>query len=105
MGGRSPAVIRGPACSKNIERTLSNNLKKYYSNLEKNKLIDHLEKRKIETRMFFPAIHTLLPYKESNSKFKESTQISERGLYLPSSVTLTEKHLDFISNEIIKFFI
>jgi len=75
------------------------------SNLEKNKLIDHLEKRKIETRMFFPAIHTLLPYKESDSKFKVSAKISERGLYLPSSVTLTEKHLDFISNEIIKFFI
>jgi len=75
------------------------------SNLERNKLINHLEKRKIETRMFFPAIHTLLPYKESNSKFKVSTEISGRGLYLPSSVTLTEKHLDFISNKIIEFFI
>ena len=70
----------------------------------RNKLIKHLEKRNIGTRIFYPPIHRLNPYKQSDLKFKITSDIADRGLWLPSSVTLTNNDIQIICNIIKKFF-
>jgi perosamine synthetase len=68
------------------------------------KLINYLEKQKIETRIFYPPIHRLKPYIQSDKKFKITSTISDSGLWLPSSVTLNEKQINFICKNIKNFF-
>ena len=67
-------------------------------------LIKYLEKQKIETRIFYPPIHRLTPYIQSDQKFKTTSTISDSGLWLPSSVTLNEKQIHFISKHTKNFF-
>ncbi len=69
-----------------------------------NKLIDYLKTKRIETRIFYPPVHRQKPYRQPDSKYKISSDISDRGLWLPSSVTLTDLELENICNEIQKFF-
>jgi perosamine synthetase len=71
---------------------------------KKTKLMNFLAKKNIETRIFFPAIHGLSPYKQSDRKFPISSDISKRGLWLPSSTTLTEDELFLVCNNINNFF-
>ena len=74
------------------------------SKKQKDSLIEFLKKKNIETRIFYPALHTLPPYLENNKKYKISTDIAERGLWLPSSVSLSEKQVKRICFEINNFF-
>ena len=71
---------------------------------KKNKLINFLDKKNIETRIFYPPIHKLKPYFTNNKKFPVSSEISDKGLWLPSSTTLTNKEINFICKEIKNFF-
>jgi len=71
---------------------------------KKNKLIKFLDKKNIETRIFYPPIHKLKPYFTNNKKFPVSSEISNKGLWLPSSTTLTDKEINFICKEIKNFF-
>jgi len=75
------------------------------SKKQKDSLIEFLKKKNIETRIFYPALHTLPPYLENNKKYKISTDIAERGLWLPSSVSLSEKQIKRICFEINNFLI
>ena len=62
-------------------------------------IIKHLEKNQVETRIFYPPIHRLSPYRDKDVKFKIASEISDRGRWLPSSVTLEEKDIEaLISN-------
>jgi perosamine synthetase len=70
---------------------------------KKNKLINHLEKNCIETRIFYPPIHRLKPYKDLDKNYRNSSDISDKGLWLPSSVTLENKEIDFICRKIKDF--
>jgi len=70
----------------------------------RNQIIKFLEKKNIETRIFYPPIHKLKPYSQSNAKFKVSTNISQRGLWLPSSVNLTDEKIEFICSNVKDFF-
>ena len=74
------------------------------SQKQKEKLMAYLSKRNIETRIFFPSIHGLSPYKKSDSKFPVSTDISKRGLWLPSSPNLSQNELDSVVKNITNFF-
>ena len=67
-------------------------------------LIDFLYKEGIETRIFYPPIHRLTPYKKSDRNFPVTSKISDQGLWLPSSVTLKENEIIFITKKIKKFF-
>jgi perosamine synthetase len=67
-------------------------------------LINYLEKQNIETRIFYPPIHRLKPYIQSDKKFPITSNISDRGLWLPSSVTLDDKKINLISKHIKNFF-
>ena len=70
---------------------------------KKNKLINYLEKNRIETRIFYPPIHRLKPYKDLDKNYRNSSDISDKGLWLPSSVTLANKEIDFICRKIKDF--
>ena len=74
------------------------------SQKDRNNLINFLEVNNIETRIFYPPIHKLQPYSKNHSKFFNTTEISERGLWLPSSVTLKNKEIDLICKYIRLFF-
>ncbi len=70
------------------------------SGKQRDALIDFLEQNNIQTRIFYPPIHELPPYKKSGKKFKITTEISKRGLWLPSSVTLKDNEVDYICKKI-----
>ena len=71
---------------------------------KKNKLIAYLEKNLIETRIFYPPIHRLKPYKDLDKNYRNSSELSDKGLWLPSSVTLENREIDFICRKIKDFF-
>jgi len=69
----------------------------------RNRLITHLEKHNIETRIYFPPLHRLKPYKSIDSRFKVASDISDRGLCLPSSIRLNSKQLQHVCEKINRF--
>ena len=73
------------------------------SKKKRDDLIKYLEKNHIETRMFYPPIHRLQPYRKKDPKFQITSEISDRGLWLPSSVTLTQENIQYVCKKIIAF--
>jgi len=71
---------------------------------DRDDLIKFLGEKNIETRIFYPPIHKLEPYLKNDSRFLNTVNISERGLWLPSSVTLKNKQIDLICKYIKLFF-
>ena len=71
---------------------------------KKNKLINCLEKNSIETRIFYPPIHRLKPYKDLDKNYSNSSDLSDKGLWLPSSVTLSDDDVHYVAKEIKRFF-
>lgn len=74
----------------------------------KEKLIEYLAKNQIGSRPFYPPIHTQAPYKTwseyKNAHFPVSSKVSSKGLWLPSSVSLTDKIILYICNVAKKFY-
>lgn len=66
------------------------------------RLINHLERNGIETRRFYTPLHIHPIYRQNG--FPNSSYVSQRGLYLPSSIHLTEDHITHICNKITEFF-
>jgi perosamine synthetase len=73
------------------------------SKRKRDDIIKHLKKNQIETRIFYPPIHRLSPYKDKDVKFKITSEISNRGIWLPSSVTLNEENIEYVCKKIISF--
>lgn len=71
---------------------------------ERSLLIEHLQKKMIGSRPFYPAIHTQPPYSDVKGSFPVSSHISERGLWLPSSSFLTDEDITRTCDEIRAFF-
>ena len=71
---------------------------------KRSKLINFLKKNNIQTRIFYPPIHKLPPYSTPGKKFPVSSNVSEQGLWLPSSVTIKESQIKFIASKIKEFF-
>jgi len=74
------------------------------TNKIREELINYLNKNNIGTRIFYPPIHSLNPYKNNNKKFLVSTNVSKRGLWMPSSTTLTDNELEYVCKKIKQFF-
>ena len=66
-------------------------------------LIKHLSSAGIGSRMFYPPVHKLVPYADTIGSFSNSDDISERGVWLPSSSFLTDEDIIRSCNEIKKF--
>ena len=66
-------------------------------------LIEYLNKFGIGTRKFYPPIHKLPPYQNIQGSFDVSNEISERGLWLPSSSFLTDEQIYSVCQNIKNF--
>ena len=67
---------------------------------DRDALMAHLKEHDIETRPMYPALHTLPFYsgRGPNSKY-----VAERGLWLPSSLTLTNEDIEYVCQSIRDF--
>tara|TARA_Y100000816_G_C26105446_1_gene587260 strand:+ start:519 stop:1613 length:1095 start_codon:yes stop_codon:yes gene_type:complete len=68
----------------------------------KNKVVNYLRKKKIETRPIFKPMNKLKSYRLSDKNFKNSLNIYNRGISLPSYPELKKKELMYIINNINK---
>jgi len=70
------------------------------------KLADFLRKEGIDTRFFYPPVHTQEVYKKeyTGKSFPVSEHYAKRGLWLPSSSQLTNDEIDFIISAIKRFY-
>jgi len=64
--------------------------------INRDELIQLLEKRGIETRPFFYPMHILPPYKTYEGILRVTESISSKGLNLPSSPVLEKNEIDYI---------
>ena len=84
----------------------------YWSNKKKinvNLLINFFNKKRIETRPFFPPLNQMnafsnnkSDYRSTNTRFSED--IATRSINLPSGLNISNKNIDEISKHIIDFF-
>jgi len=71
--------------------------------LTRDELKKELFNRGIDSRYFFTPLHSQPCYKDliNDSKdFKVSIEISQKGMYLPSGLDLSEEQIYFICNNI-----
>ena len=66
-------------------------------------LVEHLKQSGIGTRKFYPPIHKLLPYQSIDGDFSNTDEISERGLWLPSSSFLLDEDILRVCDSIKSF--
>ena len=65
--------------------------------LQRDDLIDYLKQKGIMTRPFFYCIHEMKPYtRKEKVKLAVSEEISQKGISLPSSITLKEEEIKYI---------
>lgn len=70
----------------------------------RDRLASYLDEKKIGTRPFYPPIHTQPPYSDVEGDFENSSHVSKRGLWLPSSTFLTDEDIKYICRNIVNFF-
>ncbi|MBW4360335.1 aminotransferase class I/II-fold pyridoxal phosphate-dependent enzyme [Flavobacterium taihuense] len=72
---------------------------------KREELMDYLNKKGVETRPVFYPLHVMPPYKlfGSNENLKVSTDISEIGMSLPSSVSLSAVEANYICSCVSNF--
>ena len=70
----------------------------------RDELASYLGDRGIGTRPFYPAIHTQPPYSHITGDFRVSEDVSRRGLWLPSSLSLSDEDIERVCIEIDGFF-
>jgi perosamine synthetase len=63
--------------------------------ISRDKIKQALYKKGIDTRFFFTGMHKQPPFK-TPGKFPVTESLERKGLYLPSSVNLTEEQIEFI---------
>lgn len=69
----------------------------------RNELMHYLKTKNIDTRPFFYPV-TNFPMYKTKTQFPIAQQISQQGLNLPTFVNLTNRHIDFITRNIYKFY-
>lgn len=67
-------------------------------------LAKFLNERGIGARPFYPAIHTQPPYSQIKGDFKNSEDVSQIGLWLPSSSFLTDEDIEIVSDRIRQYY-
>ncbi|MBI2028536.1 MAG: DegT/DnrJ/EryC1/StrS family aminotransferase [Candidatus Levybacteria bacterium] len=68
----------------------------------RDKLVEYLSTKGIETRRFFVPMHKLPVYKQK-VRFPVTEFLSENGLSLPSGLALTSTDIEFVSSHVKKF--
>lgn len=68
------------------------------------KLRDFLKVEGVGTRVFYPPISDQIIYKKEEDEYPNAVNVAYRGLWLPSSVSLTDDQVKYICEKIKKFF-
>jgi perosamine synthetase len=94
-GLRLPAEIAG---SRNSYWMVSIIAELERAGLDRDAFMARLSKTGIETRPLFYPLHEMPPYRAyaGNRAFPHATELSRRGLSLPSGITLTDGQLDYV---------
>ena len=74
------------------------------NNGQRDELMAFLQKKGIGTRLFYPSIHTQPPYKWIKGTFLNSVAVSKKGLWLPSSLLISDKDIGYVCKSIKNFF-
>lgn len=67
-------------------------------------LMTFLADREIGTRPFYPAIHTQPPYSHVTGDFPVAGDVSRRGVWLPSSASLTDGDVAYVCEQVQEYF-
>lgn len=71
----------------------------------RDEIAEHLLSKGIGNRIFYPPLNSQDPYSYfEKGSFPESESIVNRGLWLPSSINLTDNEVTYICNEINEYF-
>ena len=75
--------------------------------LSRNKVVEKLKKRNIQTRNFFYPMYKQKILKKlkvfkKKQKFKVSDNLSKNGFYLPSGLGLTNSEIDYVGKTLLK---
>lgn len=70
----------------------------------RDKLAHFLNENGVGTRPFYPAIHTQPPYSNVRGSFLNAVQVSEEGLWLPSSSFLTDEEVSVVCEAVRQYF-
>ena len=71
---------------------------------KRDQLIYYLKKNGVECRKFWYPLHQQKPFKVSNKRFKVSSSIYKKLFWLPSSMNLNEKKINYVCHLIKKFY-
>jgi perosamine synthetase len=73
---------------------------------DRDKLGQYLLEKGIKSRAFYPALHQTPVYKLTHNwcKLPVSEDVAKRGLWLPSSLTLTDEDIRTVCTEIERFY-
>lgn len=70
----------------------------------RDELDSYLEKKSIGCRRFWFPLHTQIPYRQTDAKFPVSTKLVPKALWLPSAFTMSNADVDYVSDNIRKFY-
>jgi perosamine synthetase len=65
--------------------------------IQRERVVAHLLNKRVGSRPFYPPIHTQVPYEDSSRHFPISSKLCNRGLWLPSSISLTYEEIDYVT--------
>ena len=71
--------------------------------IQRDEFLKRLKEQGIDNRPFFYPIHQMPPYVTENRYFPVADDLSQRGLNLPSAVTLTDEEIAYITQTIRSF--
>lgn len=71
---------------------------------EREKLMGYLKEHGIGTRPFYPALHAEPAYGYCDQSFPNAEEIAQRGLWLPSTITLEERQIAMVCDCVRKFY-
>ncbi|MBD5448794.1 MAG: DegT/DnrJ/EryC1/StrS family aminotransferase [Lachnospiraceae bacterium] len=63
-------------------------------------LMAYIKEKNIGTREYYPALHKEPAYHYTNLSFPVAEDVAQRGLWLPSAVTLTDEEVNYVCNNI-----
>lgn len=72
---------------------------------DRENLMLYLKEKGIGTRPFYPALHMEPAYHYDSLSFPVTEEVAKSGLWLPSSVKLTDGQIDYICNTIAGFYL
>ncbi|MCC2624735.1 MAG: aminotransferase [Burkholderiales bacterium] len=72
---------------------------------DRDKLNGYLKEHNIGSREFYPPLHSEPVYARNTLSYPVATEISQKGLWLPSSVQLSDEQVNYICNTIKSYFL